>query len=199
MQKSGGRQMSNSHLLIASLLASSLAGVGCAHQEEFPETRVPERVAEADRFRPPEDPRYAVPPARQRDVTIFLGSQTFEYREDGRVFASGPISSGSPERPTPAGSFRVLSKDEDKRSGKYTNYFDQKTPMPYSLQFHGPYFIHEGWLPGRADSHGCVRLKYEDAKLLFSRVEVGDPVLIKREGRARSANPFGDAFPFPLF
>ena len=191
--------MSNSHLFVASLLASSLAGVGCAHQEEFQEVMVSEGVAEAGPTRPRADPRYAVPPARQRAITIFLDSQTFEYREDGRVFASGPISSGSPAHPTPAGSFRVLSKDEDKRSGKYTNYFDQNTPMPYSLQFHGPYFIHEGWLPGRADSHGCVRLKYEDAKLLFSRVKVGDPVLIKREGRASSANSFGHASPFPLF
>ena len=191
--------MPHRHLVIASLLASALASAGCAHQEDALETLPSEGTAEAGRFCPPEDPRYAVPPARQRDVTIFLGSQTFEYREDGRVFASGIISSGSPEHPTPAGSFRILSKDEDKRSGKYTNYFDQNTPMPYSLQFHGPYFIHEGWLPGHADSHGCVRLKYEDAKLLFSRVKVGDPVLIKREGRARSANPFGDAFPFPLF
>jgi hypothetical protein len=138
--------MPQHHLVFASLLASALAGGGCAHQEEALETLPSEGTAEAGRFRPPEDPRYAIPPA-----------------------------------------------------GKYTNYFDQNTPMPYSLQFHGPYFIHEGWLPGHADSHGCVRLKYEDAKLLFSRVQVGDPVLIKREGRAQSANPFGDAFPFPLF
>jgi hypothetical protein len=191
--------MSTSHLFIASLLASSLAGAGCAHQEEFPEARVPEGVAEADRTRPPADPRYAVPPARSRALTIYLDSQTFEYREDGRVFASGRISSGSLEHPTPVGNFRILSKDEDNRSGKYTNYFDENTPMPYSLQFYGPYFIHEGWLPGHADSHGCVRLKYEDAKLLFSRTKIGDPVLIKRAGRARPANPFGDGFPFPLF
>lgn len=191
----GSRHTSNSHLFIASLLA----GAGCAHQEEFPEAMVPEGVAEAGRTRPPADPRYAVPPARSRALTIYLDSQTFEYQEDGRVFASGPISSGSPEHPTPAGNFRILSKDEDKRSGKYTNYFDQNTPMPYSLQFHGPYFIHEGWLPGHADSHGCVRLKYEDAKLLFSRAKIGDTVLIKRAGRARPANPFGDGFPFPLF
>ena len=191
--------MPQHHLVFASLLASALAGGGCAHQEEALETLPSEGTAEAGRFRPPEDPRYAIPPARQRAITIFLDSQTYEYREDDRIFASGSISSGSPEHPTPAGNFRVLSKEEDKRSGKYTNYFDQNTPMPYSLQFHGPYFIHEGWLPGHADSHGCVRLKYEDAKLLFSRVQVGDPVLIKREGRAQSANPFGDAFPFPLF
>lgn len=191
--------MSNIQFVIASLLAGSLAGAGCAHQGATLEGLEAEGPREERRFRPPEDPRYALPPGQKRAITIFLDSQTFEYREDDRVFASGPISSGSSQHPTPAGNFRVLSKDEDKRSGKYTNYFDQNTPMPYSLQFYGPYFIHEGWLPGHADSHGCVRLKYEDAKLLFSRVKVGDPVIVKRQGRARAANPFGDGYPFPIF
>lgn len=143
---------------------------------------------------PDKDPRYALPQAQSRVLTIYLGSQTFEYVEDDRVVASGPISSGSSEHPTPIGSFRVLSKDKDKRSGKYTNYFDQNTPMPYSLQFLGPYFIHEGWLPGHADSHGCVRLSYEDARFLFSRMKVGDPVHVAAQGQARAQAPFGDSY-----
>lgn len=140
---------------------------------------------------PDKDPRYHLPQAQSRALTIYLGSQTFEYVEDDRVVASGPISSGSAEHPTPTGSFRVLSKDKDKRSGKYTNSFDQNTPMPYSLQFYGPYFIHEGWLPGYADSHGCVRLSYEDARLLFSRMKVGDPVQVVAQGEARPQSPWG--------
>jgi lipoprotein-anchoring transpeptidase ErfK/SrfK len=143
---------------------------------------------------PDKDPRYHLPQAQSRALTIYLGSQTFEYLEDDRVIASGPVSSGSVEHPTPTGSFRVLSKEKDKRSGKYTNYFDQNTPMPYSLQFYGPYFIHEGWLPGYADSHGCVRLSYEDAKLLFSRMKVGDPVQVVAQGEARVQSLWGDQY-----
>jgi lipoprotein-anchoring transpeptidase ErfK/SrfK len=143
---------------------------------------------------PEKDPRYGLPPAQSRALTIFLGSQTFEYVEDDRVVASGSISSGSAEHPTPTGSFHVLSKQKDKRSGKYTNYFDQNTPMPYSLQFYGPYFIHEGWLPGYADSHGCVRLQYEDARLLFSRIQVGDPVHVVAQGEAQDQKPWGDQY-----
>jgi lipoprotein-anchoring transpeptidase ErfK/SrfK len=111
------------------------------------------------------------------------------------VITSGEVSSGSKAHPTPSGSFRVQSKQKNKRSGKYTNYFDQNTPMPYSLQFHGPYFIHEGWLPGYADSHGCVRLHYEDARFLFDRMRVGDRVLVKRKGRARPEGLWADVFP----
>ncbi len=94
------------------------------------------------------------------------------------VVRTGAVSSGTPAHPTPKGRFAVLSKNKDKVSSKYTNAFDFSTPMPYAMQFHGNYFIHEGWVPWYADSHGCVRLRYEDAKFLFDRMKVGDPVVV---------------------
>lgn len=135
--------------------------------------------------------------AEQHALTIFLGSQTFAYHEDGRLIASGPVSTGTTQHPTPTGEFRVLSKDADKRSGSYTNYFDQPTPMPYALQFHGPYFVHEGWLPGYADSHGCVRLHHDDARLVFERMRLGDPILVTETAQAGRVT--GYRAPFPLF
>lgn len=187
---------------------------GCAHQTVAPEA-LPEPIPgdappaaddaapplqasvapQTPRLKPEQDPRYGLPPAKERSLSIFLGSQTFEYVEDGQIFASGQISSGTADHPTPKGSFRVLSKDENKRSGKYTNYFNDNTPMPYSLQFYGPYFVHEGWVPGYADSHGCVRLHYEDARLVYNRMRIGDAVLVKQEGVARAANPWPDMVP----
>lgn len=120
-----------------------------------------------------------LPPADSRTLRIDLDNQGFHYFEDGRLVRSGPVSAGSAEHPTPTGEYRVQSKEEDKVSYSYTNAFDMPTPMPYSLQFSGPYFIHEGWLPGYPDSHGCVRLHYEDARFLFERMQRGDAVLIQ--------------------
>jgi lipoprotein-anchoring transpeptidase ErfK/SrfK len=145
--------------------------------------------------KPEHDLRYRLPAGQRRALTIFIGSQTFEYVEDGQVFLSGRVSSGTAAHPTPKGEFRVLNKDINKRSGKYTNGLDENTPMPYSLQFSGPYFVHEGWVPGYADSHGCVRLDYEDARLLYDRIRVGDPVTIKAAGAARPGNAWPDVFP----
>jgi hypothetical protein len=126
------------------------------------------------------DPAAFVGPPRPgaRKLTIRLDSQRFEYSEGGKVVHRGEISSGSPEHPTPKGAYRVLSKQLDKRSGSYTNYFDMSTPMPYALQFTGPYFVHEGWLPGSAESHGCVRLRYEDARFVYERMRVGDRIAV---------------------
>lgn len=178
-------------------------GAGCAGQPDIPQDaelavtdeQPAPQFQDKPTVRAEQDLRYRLPPARHRALTIYLGSQTFEYVEDDRVVVSGKISSGNAEHPTPVGDFRVLSKDINKRSGKYTNYFDENTPMPYSLQFSGPYFVHEGWVPGYADSHGCVRLHYEDARLLFHRIKVGDRVLLKPQGSARTANPWPDLFP----
>lgn len=115
-----------------------------------------------------------------RKLTIRLKSQRFEYREGDHVVHAGEVSSGSPEHPTPTGIYSVLSKEADKVSRSYTNYFEMSTPMPYSLQFKGPYFVHEGWVAGqgRAESHGCVRLHYEDARFVYERMRVGDRIAV---------------------
>jgi lipoprotein-anchoring transpeptidase ErfK/SrfK len=152
-------------------------------------------VKKPPRVKPEHDARYHLPLAGKRALNIYLGSQTFEYLEDEQVFLSGPISSGTREHPTPAGDYKVLTKIKDKRSGKYTNGLDENTPMPYSLQFNGPYFVHEGWVPGYADSHGCVRLLYEDARLLYDRIRIGDPVRVKVAGTARPEDPYSDQIP----
>lgn len=164
-------------------LSAILLISGCAHSPGPGETETVSTTS-VTKFRETEqtDPRYNLPPANKRALTIFLDSQSFEYVEDERVLISGPVSSGSQEHPTPSGNFRVLSKQKDKRSGSYTNYFDQPTPMPYALRFHGPFYVHEGYLPGHAASHGCVRLPYEDARLLYSRIRVGDPIRVVKEG-----------------
>ena len=180
-------------------LTVALWGSGCVHHPHGTQGDAdlqgapggPARPAYAELSKgsptPPTDRRYHLPEARERVLTIFLGSQTFEYAEDGRVLLSGKVSSGVPADPTPVGDFRVLSKVLNKTSGKYKNFLNQPTPMPYSLQFFGNYYIHEGWVSGRPESPGCVYLNDADARLLYHRMRVGDPVQVKGEGVARPA------------
>jgi len=121
-----------------------------------------------------------LPQAKSRVLRFHLGRQTFEYIEDGEVMLSGPIASGKSSSPTPTGLFAVLSKEQDKVSSRYTNEIGTPAWMPYSLQFHGNYFVHEGWLPGYAASHGCIRVGHYAARLLFERMKIGDPVIVSR-------------------
>lgn len=128
---------------------------------------------------PPPDPA-TLPAAEARRLEILLEDRRFEYFEDDRLVWSGKISGGAPEHPTPAGEFRVTAKDINKRSGSYTNYFNWPTPMPYALQFLGPYWVHEGYVPNEHASHGCVRLRHEDARFVYARMQVGDSVKVVR-------------------
>lgn len=86
-------------------------------------------------------------------------------------------ATGNPKTfPTPTGNFKTLSKQE--------NHFSRKTNvwMPWSVQFHGDYFIHEipYWPDGqRIDSRysgGCIRLSIGSAKLFYDWIEIGTPI-----------------------
>jgi lipoprotein-anchoring transpeptidase ErfK/SrfK len=122
----------------------------------------------------------ALPEAESRALQFYLGSQTFDYVEDGEVLVRGPIASGKASSPTPTGKFRVLSKNEDKESSRYDNEIGTPAWMPYSMQFYGNYFLHEGYLPGEPASHGCIRLGHDHARLLFERMKIGDPVVVSK-------------------
>jgi len=164
-------------------LLSALLATGCASAPSGSKPTPPDPEPAAAETQPA-----PLPPARSRTLRINLDSQSFQYVEDGRPVRSGPISAGSPQHPTPTGRFKVLSKEKDKVSRSYTNAFDMPTPMPYALQFLGPYYVHEGWLPGYPDSRGCVRLHYEDARFVYERIRQGDAVLITGSGRSHRSN-----------
>lgn len=159
--------------VLSALAALAVMGCAATPPDLAPGRAGPEPAAPISEVSPE-----ALPEARSRTLEIDLAAQGFRYVEDERLVRAGAISAGSPEHPTPTGHFKVLNKDKDKVSGSYTNAYDMPTPMPYAMQFYGPYFIHEGWLPGYADSHGCVRLHYEDARFLFERMKRGDAVII---------------------
>jgi hypothetical protein len=116
-----------------------------------------------------------VPAGPMRLVVDLSRRRIYAYRggvEVGRAFAV----TGSPVKPTPAGSFTILSKDANHRSRTYNN-----APMPWSLQ------LTRGWVaihgsPVEQDwvTHGCIGVPPAFAKILYARARVGDSVLVTR-------------------
>jgi lipoprotein-anchoring transpeptidase ErfK/SrfK len=134
----------------------------------------------ADTLKAPERPPAAAAPAEShRRLVIDRRGQRFVYSEGGQAVRSGPVSTGRRGYGTPPGSFRVLSKQRHKVSSRYDGPNGRPASMPYSIQFHRHYFIHQGKLPGYAASHGCVRLRGGDAQFLFGRLRLGDPVIVR--------------------
>lgn len=164
-------------ILIGLILALMLLS-GCAQApiRPAPEAKPAEVVDRGDAVAADAATETAGP--KTRALTIELGRQRFVYSEDDHVVRTGPISSGREGYVTPKGQFSVLSKQKDKVSSRYQNQLGWPAWMPYSIQFHGHYFLHEGWLPGHPDSHGCVRVGEQDARFLFERMKIGDRVAV---------------------
>jgi lipoprotein-anchoring transpeptidase ErfK/SrfK len=118
--------------------------------------------------------------ASQSRVIINLSEQRAYLVEQGRVTLIYPIASGKPGWSTPTGSFSIIRKDIDHRSGSFGSVINasgsvvnsnatptspaptgchfRPAPMPYYMEFSPAIGMHAGYLPGYPASHGCVRM-----------------------------------------
>jgi hypothetical protein len=113
-------------------------------------------------------------------VVVSLTEQRAYVYRDGILIGTTTVSTGKPGHETPIGVFTILQKDQYHRSSKYNN-----APMPYQerLTMDGV-ALHAGGLPGYPESHGCVHLPTEFARLLFEASHMGMTVVIAQEGRS---------------
>ncbi len=113
-------------------------------------------------------------------VVVSLTEQRAYAYRNGLPIGVATISSGKPGHETPTGVFTILQKDKDHRSSKYNS-----APMPYQqrLTWDGV-ALHAGGLPGYPESHGCVHLPSEFARLLFDASNMGMTVVVAKEGSA---------------
>ena len=115
------------------------------------------------------EPRLRMPGRR---IEVQLRRQLALLIEDNRVLRAVHISSGSGGR-TPAGSYRVYRKE------RYSWSVPFKVWLPWASYFTGGIAFHEyPSVPTYAASHGCVRVNYYDAQMLFGFAEQGTAVSV---------------------
>src|ERR1700728_3214077 len=108
-------------------------------------------------------------------VVSITEQKAFVYR-NGVLIGATTVSTGRPGHLTPTGVFTVLQKQKEHRSTIYDG-----APMPYMERLTwGGIALHAGGLPGYPESHGCVHLPSEFAKLLFGISPSGMTVVIAR-------------------
>ena len=135
-------------------------------------------------------------------IAIRLREQRAYFYKGEELVGVSTISTGREGFGTPIGKFKILQKDKDHASSLYGDYVDaqgavvkrdidrNKDPMPPGTRFDGakmPYFMrivggvgmHQGFLPGYAASHGCIRMPMTMAEAFFRNVEKGTPVSIE--------------------
>jgi hypothetical protein len=115
-----------------------------------------------------------IAPSGPMIMVVSLDEQHLYVYRNGVVIGVSPISSGKAGYETPTGVYTILQKEREHYSNLY-----QHAPMPYMqrLTWDGV-ALHAGVLPGRADSHGCIRLPATFAGELYKVTRPGDVVVV---------------------
>jgi len=134
-------------------------------------------------------------------IVIDISDQRARFYKGELLVGDSPVCTGSAKFPTPRGSFSVIEKDEDHYSSAYGDYVDKEgnilranidrrkdrcppggrfggAKMFWFMRLVGGIGMHEGYLPGYADSHGCIRLPSEMARAFYLNAPHGTPVRI---------------------
>ncbi len=135
-------------------------------------------------------------------VRILLSEQRAYLYKGGQLAGVSRISSGREGLGTITGKFHIIQKDVAHESSLFGDYVDadgvviQKdvdtskdrkpagakykgASMPNFMRIVGGTGMHEGFLPGYAASHGCIRMPDFMAEAFFRTVAVGTPVSIE--------------------
>ena len=143
------------------------------------------------------------PHSGKPSILISLREQRAYLRQGGEVVSEASISTGREGYATPVGHFHVIRKDIAHRSGIYGDYVDAEgrvvkanvdvrkdsrppgshylgASMPYFVEFHPGFGLHEGKRPGYPASHGCVRLSSWKARQFYEASRIGTPVTIRQ-------------------
>ena len=142
-----------------------------------PAIRQPVRPAPTKQTAAPEKQKEAPTPPGPHLLVVSIKSQRAALYSNGKLVMESPVSSGMPTHPTPTGVFSVIQKNRHHRSNIYSD-----APMPYMqrLTWSG-IALHEGALPGRPASHGCIRLPERFANFLWRTTRLGARVVVSRE------------------
>ena len=107
-------------------------------------------------------------------VLVSLDEQRAYTYRNGVLIGTSTVSTGKPGHETPTGVFTTKLKDKDHHSSLYNS-----APMPYTERLtNDGIALHAGGIPGYPESHGCVHLPSEYARLLFDSAPLGMTVVI---------------------
>lgn len=112
--------------------------------------------------------------AARTTIEVDLAAQTATLTLDGTPLDAAPVSTGRKNFRTPTGDYVVTDKHRKWRSTLYP------ADMPFFMRLScGEIGFHQGNLPGYPASHGCIRMRRNDAADFFKKVPVGTKVVIK--------------------
>jgi len=125
------------------------------------------------------------------------------FYKGGVLVGVSKVATGMEGYATPAGSYKVIQKVPAYVSGTYGIIRRKATgetvnpdatarvtpippgcefvgaPMPFFMRFYAGYGMHEGFIPGYAASHGCIRLPGRMVRIFYNAAPLGTPVIVE--------------------
>jgi len=136
-------------------------------------------------------------PAPKRQIIISIADRQLAVIEHGQVLKTYPIAVGAHGTPSPDGDFVIINhaKDPVYRHGDKEIAPGKDNPlgtrwMGLSLKGYGIHGTNVQSSVGKAISHGCFRMRKQDVEELYTLVQVGDTVMVRRERDAMIAKVF---------
>jgi lipoprotein-anchoring transpeptidase ErfK/SrfK len=133
----------------------------------------------------------------KRQIIISIADRKLALMEDGQVLKTYSIAVGTSRTPSPDGDFVIVNhaknpvyrhRDKEIPPGK-DNPLGTRW-MGLSLKGYGIHGTNVQSTVGKAASHGCFRMRKQDVEELYTLVQVGDAVMVRRERDAMIAQVF---------
>ena len=146
----------------------------------------------------PEEPKPAARPSRR--IVVSFPDHKLALLEGDRVIKIYEVAVGASVSPSPTGEYQIKQRLENPTYYKPGVVIGPGANNPLGPRWIGldvkGFGIHGTNQPnsiGKNASHGCIRLRNEDVKDLFARVQVGDRVSLVAERNEELARLFGPA------
>ena len=135
-------------------------------------------------------------------IVVDLSDQTASFFKGTKLVGVSAVSTGREGFGTPTGTYTITQKNPNHVSNLYGDFVNPqgdvvvknvtngKDPVPSGARFAGapmPFFMrlgksavgmHQGFLPGVSDSHGCIRMPERMVKIFFANAPAGTSVTI---------------------
>jgi len=135
-------------------------------------------------------------------IVIDLSDQKASFYKGSKLVGVSAISSGREGFGTPTGSYKITQKNPNHVSNLYGDFVNAQgdvlvknvtkgkdvapaggsfagSPMPFFMRLgRTAVGMHQGFLPGVPDSHGCIRMPERMVKVFFANAPSGTPVTI---------------------
>lgn len=136
-------------------------------------------------------------PVPRRQIIISIPDRQLAVIDHGQVLKTYPVAVGARGTPSPDGDFVIINhaKDPIYRGSDAEIPPGKDNPlgsrwMGLSLKGYGIHGTNVQSSVGKVISHGCFRMRKQDVEELYTLVQVGDTVMVRRERDAMIAKVF---------